>query len=267
MLLTEAKAVIENAGFVVNEVETLKGSCIIPGLSIGEGSVKPTIYGRTVADMDEKELLRFIHNAMDQLPEFDPSKMFTKEYILDHCISCVRHQTDDEKAVKWSVYGDLEEYVRVDLGHNDSGSAMSVVVTESLLESTGIKPEELREYARKNLKGCVVIKSMGDVLSSLMGMPADPFIPASDNLMYVATTTAMLHGASVMLLDDVLTEFCFLHHLKSVYIIPSSLHEVLLIPADQDMDIINNMIQEVNLSEVDETDRLSDHVYLFTAEN
>ena len=129
MTLTESKRVLENAGIKVQEVDTMKGSCKVPGLSLGEGSVRPTLYGQTVAEMTEEELVTFAQRALDQIPEVDISFTRDRDFILDHCVSCIRHRTDDEKAVKWEVYGDLEEYVRIDLGTDAVNRNMSTIVT------------------------------------------------------------------------------------------------------------------------------------------
>ena len=52
---------------------------------------------------------------------------------------------------------------------------------------------------------------------------------------------------------------------EDVYVIPSSIHEVLVIPCqeiDFDRDSFNEMIQDINEYEVLEKDRLSNHAYL-----
>lgn len=266
MLLAEAKRVIGDAGFKVKEVEALKGSCKVKGLSIGDGAVRPTIYSQTVEDMDEQELLNLVVHSMNRVPDINLAFTKDKDYILDHCVSCIRHQTADETAVKWSAYGDLEEYVRLDLGQNDHDENMSTVVTEELLRSAGISREELHIHARRNLKNTVKIQSMAEVLQGLMGVsPEDGCIPETDNIMFVASNESKMHGAAVMLLEDVLQEFCVKHGMDSVYIIPSSLHEVILTSTNIPMCEVNAMIQDVNDSQVSEWERLSDHVYTFVA--
>ena len=264
MMLNEAKRTLENAGIKVQEVDTLKGSCKVAGLSLGEGPVRPTLYGQTVEEMTEEELVQFALRVMEQIPEVDISFAKDKDFILDHCVSCIRHRTDDEKAVKWEVYGDLEEYVRIDLGTDAVNRNMSTIVTPELLDTAGISPEELRMYARRNLKKTVTIQSMTEVLMGLMG-DTGMDIPEPDGVMYVASNESRVNGAAVMLLEGVLREFCKEHGMDSCYIIPSSLHEVILISPSMPMTEINAMIQDVNETQVNEWERLSDHVYTFVA--
>lgn len=82
--------------------------------------------------------------------------------------------------------------------------------------------------------------------------------------MYVMCTEGG-NGAISMLFEQELTEFC--ESIGSdVYIIPSSTCEILLVPAMDDMaaEQINEMIREVNVTQLDAVDVLSDHVYYFS---
>ena len=261
MTLEEAKRTLENAGIKVQEVDTLKGSCKVAGLSLGEGPVRPTLYDQTVEEMTEEELVQFALRAMEQIPEVDISFARDKDFILNHCVSCIRHRTDDERAVKWEVYGDLEEYVRINLGNDDNNNNVSTVVTNELLESAGVSKEELRIFARKNLKATVRIQSMSEVLRGFMTED----IPETEDIMYVASNESRVNGAAVMLLESVLKDFCIQHGLESIYIIPSSLHEVILTSAKMPLCEVDSMIRDVNSSQVDPWDQLSDHVYTFVA--
>ena len=82
----------------------------------------------------------------------------------------------------------------------------------------------------------------------------DDFCP-----MYVATNSKKLNGAGVMLYDGLLREFADRIG-KSFFILPSSIHEVILIPDTFDMKA---MVQEVNGTEVSPEEVLSDSVYRY----
>ena len=54
---------------------------------------------------------------------------------------------------------------------------------------------------------------------------------------------------------------------QDIYIIPSSIHEVILIPAmGWDTKEIDEMIREVNRTQLDPVEILSDHVYVYKRE-
>lgn len=89
----------------------------------------------------------------------------------------------------------------------------------------------------------------------------------SDVSMYVLTNRLKLNGASCILYQDVLADFAK-EQGRDLYILPSSIHEVILIPAYSIVseDELTNMVQEVNEEEVDAGDQLSDHIYIFRLE-
>ncbi len=265
MNLSTAKKVLEENGIEVTQMDTLKGSCRVSGLSIGSGSVKPTIYNHTIKDMGKDQLLDFVHNIQCTIPDINLSILLDREFILDNCITCIRHETDDNTHLKWIVYGDLEEIIKINLGNDANGSQMSVTVTNAMLDNTDISADELRIKARSNLRKHVCIRRMSDVLGGLIGSTDDSAITREpDECLYVASVDNNINGASVMLLDDVLYDFCIDKGINSVYIIPSSLHEVLLFPVIMDEDTINSMIREINTTQLDNWDILSDHLYVYS---
>ena len=264
MLMQEAKKVIESRGIEVSEVESMKGACRVSGLTLGSGRIKPTIYARTFEEAeDEDEVMRIVDRAMEQSPDVNVELILQRDYVVSHCISCIRHETDDESVVKWKVYGDLEEIIRIRLGETSEGDSMTVTVRQGILDSIGMTADELRTHARENLRKEVRIQSMGEVMREMMGNVCPDFdLSDIDEVMYVASNGSRINGAAVMLLDDVLEDFCEKHDLKQIFLIPSSIHEILITPV-MNKDSIDDMIREVNMSQVDEWDRLSDHVYLY----
>ncbi len=81
--------------------------------------------------------------------------------------------------------------------------------------------------------------------------------------MYVMTTDG-INGAVSMLYEKKIGEFC--ESIDSdVYIVPSSVNEVILVPRKGCIPegMLNEMVREVNASELRPVDVLSDHVYYF----
>ncbi len=83
--------------------------------------------------------------------------------------------------------------------------------------------------------------------------------------MYVLSNTEKLYGASALLYPDVVSRFADSIH-SDLYILPSSIHEALLLPKEKGSDDItglNLIIQDINASQVPKEEILSDHVYIF----
>lgn len=95
-----------------------------------------------------------------------------------------------------------------------------------------------------------------------MDVYEDNFMP-----MFVATNMSKINGATVILYDGLLKKFA-----EKVggdfYILPSSLHEVILLPAtgDMDVDYLIDMVRTVNATEVAPEEVLSDSVYKYIAD-
>ena len=258
-----------NAHGIKAELSTAnKAGINVPCIRFGEGRVTPTVYEQTWDSFStEEEVLDFAKKVLNNTPAINIDGFYTKEYVLDNVISCIRHETNDEQAVKFTtVYEDLEEYFRVPVKVNNDFNG-SVVVIKEHLKGLGIEAEELRVAAREHLKEHATIDSMKNVLTELIGESIDELPDMGEDFMYVATTDTKSYGASVMLLEDVLADFCLEKGLKSLIIIPSSISEIILIADEQDEAMINDMICDVNATQFTDnsTDILSNHLYRFVA--
>lgn len=82
-------------------------------------------------------------------------------------------------------------------------------------------------------------------------------------LFFVLTNTAKLNGAATILYKGEL-ERLRERFGKGFYIIPSSVHEVLLLPETSETEeTLNRMVREVNETQVPAEDVLSEHVYYY----
>lgn len=97
----------------------------------------------------------------------------------------------------------------------------------------------------------------------------DELLPGRGSVqLFVLSNTSGLHGASAVLYPGVLKNFA--KHLgKSLVILPSSIHEVLLLPYDDSIVFseLSDMVAEINQAAVAAEDRLSDHVYYYSPDD
>ena len=151
---------------------------------------------------------------------------------------------------------------------------MTAAVTDNLLEMYGISKEELHDIALHNLaESKIEFKTMRDVLINMMfpdgiseNDPMSFMIPPEEEhpSMYVLSNGDTLNGAAALL--DAKTMEDISQRLGGDFIVlPSSIHEVIVLPADVEMDRrdLEAMVQDVNAGEVAPEDRLSDHVYMY----
>lgn len=124
---------------------------------------------------------------------------------------------------------------------NNEDSRASILVTNHMIDVMGATPEQLHTDALENapqLKPAVItgmnqvmVEMMGAEQAEMMGIPLD-----ADEQMFVATVPDKIHGAGVMAYEDFMDQAAERVG-GSFYILPSSLHEILLVPDNGQMGL------------------------------
>lgn len=168
---------------------------------------------------------------------------------------------------------DLAVIYAINLGENESGK-MSVPITNELMNQWSISSDELHQIALENLSRTdLSFKSMHSLMMEMMGAsPDDPemmamFPDVQEPQMYVLTNASKINGAAGILDQNTMKDIS-LRFGGDFYILPSSVHEVIMIPmSDQfDRQTLESMVQDVNAGQVAPEEQLSDHVYAWDSE-
>lgn len=128
--------------------------------------------------------------------------------------------------------------------------------TEQLFEAAMANTPRLQEYD---------LKTMGSILAELTDHDFDDGISC---FMYVLSNKQRLNGCGCILYPDVLESIAEKIG-NNFYILPSSIHEVIIVPDDK-MGNAHSLIQivrEVNKEVITQEDFLSDNVYFFSGES
>ena len=181
-------------------------------------------------------------------------------------------KADIKKSAKSYGYDDLVIIPYVELSNTANGKA-AVKVTDGLKKQWNVSASKIIKEAINNTKAYdeVVIQSMYDIMIEMMRKQFDGdipecFIPDRDsNPMYVVTNKEKCNGATSILFAKKELKKMFPN---GYYVIPSSIHEVIVVPAREDIspEALTSMVGEVNESEVRAEEVLSDHVYNFVKE-
>ena len=114
---------------------------------------------------------------------------------------------------------------------------------------------ENSKYSIENMNAIMERLGMDEML-----IPADEEVPG----MFVGTCDDGIGGASIILSQKILEEFRERVGCSKVFVLPSSINEVILVDADMgDASSLRTVVQEVNRTEVSEMEYLSDNVYCF----
>lgn len=134
---------------------------------------------------------------------------------------------------------------------------ISVVITKDMATQMNLSEVELYELARENTPRLFPIK-FGGMTEILFGFP-DP-----DEKMFILTNEDSMKGAVAILYPDAM-ETIKAKIPGHFYMIPSSVHELILLPDNGDMteEEINDIINQVNSDVVDPSDQLGDEALYF----
>lgn len=150
----------------------------------------------------------------------------------------------------------------------DEEGSMSIPITNSLFESWNATVEELHQIAISNIATVnpSTFRGMNEVMAEMMGMSAKELGMPEDDKMYVLTNRNKSFGAAALL--DIEMMRCIIERFGAVYVLPSSVHETLIVLMDENMKVndLRAMVHEVNETQVSLEERLSENVYSFSAE-
>lgn len=222
-----------------------------------------------------KDAAEVADNALSNRPDFNLEAFKDYDSMKDKLAVEVVSAERNKDLLETVPHKDIEDMAvvyRFVLGDTQAGTG-SILVTNQLLDNYGITAEQLHEDALKNAPEIrpLVIEGMGEVLAKQMGVEDLEMlglnIPPEQEQMFVASVEGNVHGAGVLAYQNFMDQAADRVG-GSFFILPSSIHEVLIIPDNGKFDTtsLENMVREVNATTVDPTDQLTDSVYHYDAE-
>lgn len=176
---------------------------------------------------------------------------------------------------------DLAVVYQILMDKNAEGTA-TITITDNLMDRYGITLGDLHEqallnmdalqpYSFKGMSENIIEMVAGDIardndmdISEAREM-AFQMIPDVPDTMFVLTNDTKGNGAAAILNDDTRQEIA--DKVGDFYVLPSSIHETLIISKDAGMELrdLEQMVQEVNQTQVAPQELLLDHVYEYDA--
>lgn len=242
-----------------------------------DGNAAPTIYlhdsfheflaGKTVEKIVE-EIVAIIKTHQSKYINIPMSYEEAKSSLYAQVINTSANR-ELLKTVPHRKIADGELTVIARVSVYIDGDKGSYIVKNELLENWAMTKDEVIDQAIANTNAIQAsFKGMAEMLRETMGIEIDDemissLFPSEDEKMYVLTNTDKVFGASMLLNKDLLASIK--ERLGDYYIIPSSIHEVIIVPesAGVDLECLEQMVHDVNMSEVAPEDILSDRVFQF----
>lgn len=225
--------------------------------------------GENFGDAVEKAA-RTAERGIKDAPVVDAQSFSDYEQMKDKLIMQVVSTERNAELLDKVPHTEVEDMSVVYRFQVESGEAGigTILVTNEMLKNYDITEDQLKADALENAPELkpAVIKGMTETMMELMGEEFPEQFPVEmlpeDEKMYVATVPDKMQGASVIAYQDFMDQAA-----EKVggdfYLLPSSVHEVLLVKDDGEFDAksLQAMVVEVNATQVPPEDLLTDNVY------
>ena len=275
-----------NAGYIAGEGGNItinhvikNNGCEMDGLVIMEKGkdIAPTIYLDSFYELytngeNIKNIIRQIEVIYEQNKNnvtFDVNILKHFDTIKDKIVYKVVNYRSNEKLLEQVPHKRILDLAVVFycLLDNEYGRSATALIYNNNLKNWNVTIDDVYKAALKNTPDLLhsKISSMA-ALFEKCGVNVDgeevdlkDYVPSD---MYVLTNESKLNGAACILYENVLYDFA--QKLGAdLYILPSSVHEVILLPKLSmfEKDELVNMVKEVNTEGVAADEVLSDNVY------
>lgn len=241
-------------------------------VSLRNENMSPSIYmdcfyelyrqGTSIENIINKIVYEY-ENARKEMSNSDivlPNKDNVKDKIFMRLVNYERNKKQFEDC-PLVPYHDLVITFRY-LVKNDENGIASAIVRNKDLEEWDISNEQLYDIAKDNTRRLFPpeLRRLDDMLREY---DENIDIP-EDSGLHILTNQQHINGATYMVYEDIIKEFAQNNN-SDVYILPSSIHEVLLLPAKEDINKANleEMVKEINEYVVSPLEYLSDTVYKY----
>ena len=257
-----------------------------------DSTISPSIYLENYySDYINGQSLSSICNDIISMHEryrggitFNIDDYFDYNFVKDKLyLKAINREKNVEflKNIPYREFCDLAIVAYIALEEAQNGYA-TITVNHKNLEMWDVSMEEIFDVAFANM--CEKTPPMLEKITSIMrellkerfneqqdyeteeeiNRVIDLMEENNDTVMYMLTNSKKLNGASYIVYEEYLREFA--NSINSdLYIIPSSIHEILLIPMDSGVpkEELECMVRDVNKSELSPGEVLSDSVYEF----
>ena len=236
-----------------------------------QGNIQPIVYPDNLYEAYQRvEDMDLVLNSIDLAIEYDKMNMFkemvkdweqVRKYIFPYivnleknqlCMDCHDYVYKTKLDFAYGVYVELPD---------DDGCAC-VTITNELLKLWEVSEVEVFDVAEHNAKYSV--RPMSEVIKELMAGQDFECDELKEELMYVVTNERKHRGAAAMFDLELLKQTA--EELDSdFFILPSSMHELILVPASSapSKEFLREAIVDVNRCQQTEEDYLSDNVYYY----
>lgn len=274
-LRVEAGTVLQIQSIVKNNGTGYDGLIMMrPNLNISPTIYLNPYYHRFLEGVSLEDIYNDILEVYyNHLPEesFDVTRYTDFEKVRDNIVyRLVNYERNADllKQVPFVPFLDLAIIFYCQLEASENQQA-SILVYNHHMEQWGQDTASLMEHAKCNTPRLFPWQ-LEDMQKYIRELHPNCISPKElpENTMYILTNKYRNYGAAVLLYDDLIRKLAMKLH-SDLVIIPSSIHELLLIPANsrQTLSYCDDMVRTVNETQVADDEILADHAYYYSLDD
>lgn len=275
-LIVEVSDVQKNNGLMLKGITMRTEDC----------NISPVIYTNAFyehelsTDEAVSKIMEIYNAHKDGMNNFDASIVTNFDAIKDKIVARVINKSRNElvtNSCPYAQFGDLIVTFVIFVAQGEPlGGTASIKITNEMMNSWKVNLGQLIEAAYANTKKLLPLEviTMSEILKQMMERAGglspemEAELAAPDHLMYVVSNTSRQFGAYFLTDREALIKIASEIKEDQFFILPSSVHEMIVIPASQveDTDGLIAMVKEVNATQVAPDEVLADNVYSFDAQ-
>lgn len=151
------------------------------------------------------------------------------------------------------------------LVYADSSNQGSILIHNAHMHMWNTSIEELHQHAQQNTPQLLPHKVI-PMKELLKDHPLAHLLDLDEIPMYILTNKYKTNGAAAILYENLLAQFAD-HFQQSIILLPSSIHEWILIPVDEfnakELGYYSQVVREVNATQIADDEILSEHAYFY----
>lgn len=276
-LIEELKA----AGLPAIPTEVVNNGITFEGITLelkDPGKCSPLIYTKQGArdlleEMEDegnsrRDIFLKVHKILSENTlQLTAEELLSKENLESGLRIGLQQASDEDLMKRPTEFPGIEQYLYFELPQGiipnmDKDGSATVKLRTPMKGLLPFSEEELYEIARKNTFAHTQIKTLDEML---MDMPVYPGMkrPGYAPTLHIATNDTENKGASAILDRAALAEYAKEKGFSKIVVFPSSIHEVLFMEADEDVDLkdLSQMVVEINQSTVSPEEVLGNEAF------
>ena len=256
------KTVQKNNGVVLNGINVTIDDHLGAVIYIDDGIEAVDNGKATIDDVVRRVISGYKEHRH---PTFQVDDFMSRDFVLGKVHRCLINRAMNTALLEEVVSKDFFDLSIVYRVFVDPGA--SFIVRKDFLEKIEVTPEELDARAAENDQKEWTCDGMINTLLAMggfLGFDTDELPSAEEDPILIVSNKNKMYGAAVI--TD--TEYLSTILKEDYYIIPSSIHECILMPCTSEGNVedFNQMVMAVNTAELSDEDVLSDHIFKFSAE-